>query len=162
MRFVFAILMLFTAPLTAQGAELLSKDRVQTLACLEYIDISTTWSQCLALIFEPCAGEDVGGDGHVNCLRTLRADWESSANTLQTEVTKAITPEGNRDLTDILIGWSKYVGQKCGAAAEGREGDAATAAQLGCEVAEFTGLTSEFAACLEGRSNAEYCIYRKE
>ena len=29
-----------------------------------------------------------------------------------------------------------------------------------CQITEFAGLTGEYAACLEGRSTAEYCILK--
>ena len=87
-----ALIILGTA---GQADSVLPKAHVSALACLENLDTTSTWNQCLGQLFAPCLGDDVGSESHSRC-----------------------------------------------------------------QITEFAGLTGEYAACLEGRSTAEYCILK--
>ena len=156
-----AALALWVAPMGAQAQTLLAQDKVVVLACLENMENgtenATTWNQCTTLMFQPCAEEEVGLAGHVACLKAERTGWQASLETLQAKVFEAITVQASGELSDLLEGWTKFVGQKCQEVAMQRAGTGADAAQVGCEIAEMVGLSSEYAACLEGRSTAPFC-----
>ena len=124
---------------------------------LMQMEITTTWPQCLGLMFEPSAAEVPGSDAHATCLTGLRDDWRGSVSVLQEEVMEKVTTEGANQVLNLIVEiWSDYVTQKCEEVAQSRP-DGPDSARLGCEVSELAGLTDEFAACLEGRSTAEYC-----
>ena len=56
---------------TAGQADLvLPKAHVSALACLENLDTTSTWNQCLGQLFAPCLGDDVGSESHVRCQIT--------------------------------------------------------------------------------------------
>lgn len=139
----------------------LSDDQILVLACLERIEDGTTWGQCVNLMFQPCAGEEVGSEPHVACLNTQREMWSTSAEALQSQVSEAITPEGNTQLAEILGAWTRAIVQNCQEVGQSRAATGAEAARVGCEVSEIIGLTGEFAACLEGRSTAEFCTFKE-
>ncbi len=155
MRSLAIATMLLAAPATAQDLPV-AQDKLVVLACLEQMEITTTWPQCLGLMFEPCAEEVPGSDGHAACLTGVRDEWRGSAKVLQEELMTKVTTNGANQLLNLIVIWSDYVTQKCEEVAQSRPGGA-DSARLGCEVSELAGLTDEFAACLEGRSTAEYC-----
>lgn len=138
------------------------KEHIFALACLENLEISTTWSQCVGLMFAPCAPYDVGSDDHVACLRREKANWNTTMQTLQTNVQQVITPTAAGELVKILSGWVSYVSQTCEAAGQAHSSTSVEAAELGCQITELAGLSGEYAACLEGRSNSEYCVIKQE
>lgn len=136
-------------------------EKVLVLACLERMEDGTTWSQCLNLMFQPCVGETVGSEGHVACLTTERVAWGKVAETLQLEVSGAITAKGNTELAEILGSWTGIIVQNCAEIAAAKSATGADSARLGCEISEVVGLSGELAACLEGRSAAEYCTFKE-
>lgn len=146
---------------TPAQAEVLADDKVLVLACLEQMDVSTNWNQCLNLMFQPCVGEDVGSDAHVACLSSEREEWSKSAEILQREVSGAITGEGAVQLAEILGQWTGIIVQDCAEIARTKAETGSESARLGCEITEIVGLTGELAACLEGRSTAEYCQFKE-
>ncbi|MEM6595699.1 MAG: hypothetical protein AAF672_12995 [Pseudomonadota bacterium] len=150
----FATLLL-ASPAAAEELPI-AEDKLVVLACLEQMEITTTWPQCLNLMFEPCAEEVPGSDEHATCLTGVRDAWRGSAKTLQEEVMSRVTTEGANQVLNLIVIWSDFVTQKCEEVAQSRP-EGAESARLGCEVSEIAGLTDEFAACLEGRSTAEYC-----
>ena len=79
---------------------------------------------------------------------------------LQSDVTDAITLKSAEDLAKSLSGWINYVSQKCQAGADPTGNPAVAVKQLGCQITEIVGLTGEYAACLEGRTTAEYCVLK--
>lgn len=141
-------------------AEVLEQDKVLVFACLEQMERETTWNQCLNLMFQPCVGEEVGSDGHVACLKELRTSWTKSVGVLQSEVEAAITPQGNIQLEEILGYWTRVTVQNCQEIALTKAASGQESARIGCEITETVGLAEEFAACLEGRSTAEYCTFK--
>ncbi len=143
-------------------AESVPEDQILVLACLENIEQSTTWGQCLNLMFQPCAQQEVGSDGHANCLRSERTRWRATMENLQEQVFDVITVSGGSELAGVMGQWTGYVAQKCQEVAATRAETGPESARLGCEITEFVGLTGEFAACLEGRSNAPYCQYKAQ
>lgn len=145
-----------------QTAEPIPEDQILVMACLENIEQSTTWGQCLNLMFQPCAAEEVGSDGHAACLKSERTRWRSTMENLQEQVFDTITVSGGSELAGVMGQWTGYVGQKCQEVAATRADTGALSARLGCEITEFVGLSGEFAACLEGRSNAPYCQYKDQ
>lgn len=142
-------------------AEDLPKDQIFVLACLENLEQSTTWGQCLNLMFQPCADNDVGSEAHVSCLTSERTRWRSSLENLQEQVFGAITVAGGGELADVMGQWTGYVAQKCQEVAASKVETGAQSARLGCEITEMVGLTGEFAACLEGRSTMAYCAFKQ-
>ena len=143
-----------------QAQSSLPKEHINAIACLENMEASSTWSQCLGLIFAPCLEDVVGSEPHVSCLQGQRKDWNGSMQLLQSDVTDAITLKSAEDLTKILSGWINYVSQKCQSGGDPTGNPALAVKQLGCQITEIVGLTGEYAACLEGRSTAEYCILK--
>ena len=139
----------------------LAQDKALVLNCIESMEITTTWAQCVSLMFQPCVKEEVGSEGHVMCLKDERTKWQASVETLQGEVYAAITPNAGVQLTDVISEWTKFVGQKCQTVAEEKDDTRAQSAQVGCEVAEMVGLAVEYAACLDGRSRAEFCVMKE-
>lgn len=144
----------------AQAQSSLSKEHINVMACLENMEASTTWNQCLGLIFAPCAGNEIASEAHVACLQAQRKDWNESMQVLQSDVTDAITLKSAEDLAKILSGWINYVSQKCQAGTDATDNPEVAAKQLGCQITELAGLSGEYAACLEGRSTADYCILK--
>jgi hypothetical protein len=142
-------------------AQELDKDKVLVLACLEQMDQSTTWNQCLNLMFQPCVGEEVGSDGHVACLTGERTAWGKVAERLQLDVSAAITADGNTQLAEILGSWTGVIVQNCAEVAAAKAATGSESARLGCEITEVVGLSGELAACLEGRSTAEFCTFKE-
>ncbi len=154
---LIAALSALTFTALAQAAEpLIAEDKVLVLGCLEQIEQGTTWRQCVNLMFEPCAAQTPGTDGHVACLNGVRGEWSETVQTLQVEVMDAVTLTGQSQISDLMDLWSKFVVQKCNEVAIAKP-TGAESARLGCEISEFAGLADEFAACLEGRSTADYC-----
>ena len=145
-----ALIILGTA---GQAVSVLPKAHVSALACLENLDTTSTWNQCLGQLFAPCLGDDVGSESHVRCLQGQREDWSVSMTLLQAEVTNAITLKAATEMSEILGGWVNYVSQKCEAVSVNAP-VSAVSARLGCQITEFAGLTGEYAGCLEGRSTA--------
>ena len=143
-----------------QAQSSLPKEHINAMACLENMEGSTTWNQCLGLIFAPCLEDAVGSEAHVSCLRGQRKAWNGSMQLLQSDVTDAITLKSAEDLAKILSGWINYVSQKCQAGASPTGTPTVTVKQLGCQITEIVGLTGEYAACLEGRTTAEYCVLK--
>jgi hypothetical protein len=143
-------------------AETLSDEKILVLACLEQMEDATTWNQCLNLMFQPCVGEDVGSDGHVTCLNEERTAWSKSVEVLQRDVGAAITAEGNTQLAEILGQWTGVIVQNCQDISLTKAATGQESARLGCEISEIVGLAGELAACLEGRSTAEYCTYKNK
>ena len=142
---------------SAKAQAVIPQDKVEVLACVENLETSTTWAQCTTMMFQPCADEEVGSGGHVACLGGQRTGWQAALETLEAKVFEAITPVAAGELKDLLGGWTKFVAQKCQQVAKDRAGTGAEAALRGCEIAEMVGLSSEYAACLEGRSTAPFC-----
>ena len=144
----------------AQAQSALPQGHINSMACLENMGNNTTWNQCLALIFAPCLEDEVGSEAHVSCLELQRVEWTGSMRLLQSDVTDAITLKSAEDLAKILSGWINYVSQKCQAGEGSMDNPLVAAKQLGCQITELAGLTGEYAACLEGRSTAEYCVVK--
>ena len=142
-----------------QADSVLPEAHVSALACLENLGTKSTWNQCLGQLFSPCLGDDVGSESHVRCLKGQREDWSASMTLLQAEVTDAITLKAATEMSEILGGWVNYVSQKCEAVSVNAS-VSADAARLGCQITEFAGLAGEYAACLEGRSTAKFCVLK--
>ena len=144
----------------AQAQSSLPQEHINAMACLENMGASTSWNQCLGLIFAPCLEVEVGSEAHVSCLQGQREKWSTSMQFLQKDVTDAITLKSAEDLFEILSGWVNYVSQKCQASEDSTDNSAMAAKQLGCRITELVGLSGEYAACLEGRSTADYCVLK--
>ena len=145
----------------AQADTKLPQSHVNSMACLENMGQSTSWGQCLGLIFEPCVRLEVASDAHLACLQSERKEWTATMRLLQEDVTEAITVKSAEDLASILSGWINYVSQKCQAEGDPEGKPRLAAKQLGCQITELVGLSGEYAACLEGRSTADYCVLKK-
>ena len=156
-KFIAAALVIFGT--AGQADPILPKAHVSALACLENLGTKSTWNQCLGQLFAPCLGDDVGSESHVRCLKGQREDWSVSMTFLQAEVTDAITLKAATEMSEILGGWVNYVSQKCEAVSVNAS-VSADAARLGCQITEFAGLAGEYAACLEGRSTAKFCVLK--
>lgn len=132
-------------------------DQGAAFDCLRAMDETTTWGQCLGLTFAPCAVHEVGTRDHGQCLLDLRNLWRDDMEARRAEVMEAITPAGGQALSALLDAWPKYLDDKCTAVAALRSQTGEASALLGCEVSEYMLLSSEFDACLDGRSPEEYC-----
>ncbi|MEP3345515.1 MAG: hypothetical protein ABJN34_11745 [Litoreibacter sp.] len=160
MKYLPLVAVLIGTPVVADTT--IAQDKVLVLACLENMEQgSTTWPQCVELMFQPCVSHEVGTDAHVTCLGGMREEWSGTVQTLQTHVIEAVTSGGAFELLDLMGQWTGYVAQKCQEVASTKP-TGAESARLGCEVSEFAGLSSEFAACLDGRSAAGYCEFKEQ
>ena len=153
------ILTLFGSFANAESS--LPKEHINAMACLENMEVSTTWNQCLGLIFSSCSENNVGSEAHLSCLQVQLDEWNESLQVLQTDVIEAITLKSAEDLSKILSGWINYVSQKRQATESSMSKSELKAKQLGCQITENIGLAGEYAACLEGRSTAEYCVFKE-
>lgn len=159
MKYLPLIAALMATPAMAEEAKV-ADDKVLVLACLENMGTSTQWPQCVELMFQPCVSHEVGSDAHAACLSEERQNWASTVEILQTDLQAAITPDASAEVLDIMGQWTGYVVQKCQEQAESRT-TGKESARLGCEISELAGLSGEFAACIEGRSTAQYCVYKE-
>lgn len=146
------------APAQAQDT-VIAKDKVLVLGCLEAMGNTTSWPQCAQLMFKPCEAEEIATDAHASCLGMVRTEWSDTVKILQDQVFEAVTPKGSSEVIELMGLWTNYVSQKCDQVAAGKQ-SGAQSARIGCEISEFAGLSGEFAACLEGRSTAEFCEIR--
>lgn len=158
MKHLPLIACLMASPAAAEGP--IAEDHVLVLACLENMGTSTQWPQCVELMFQPCVSHAVGSDAHAACLSAEREGWAATVETLQSDLQAAITPEASAEVLDIMGQWTGYVVQKCQKQADSRT-SGKESARLGCEISELAGLSGEFAACIEGRSTAQYCVYKE-
>ncbi|PTX56576.1 hypothetical protein C8N43_1235 [Litoreibacter ponti] len=161
MKYLTLIAALMAAPTVAQANTTIAEDKVLVLACLENMGTTTQWPQCVELMFQPCVSHEVGTDAHAACLGEVRKGWVTTVEILQKDLTDAITLDASAEVLDIMGQWTGYVVQKCQAQAASRE-TGAESARLGCEISEMAGLSGEFAACIEGRSTAQYCEYKDQ
>ena len=138
----------------------IAEDKVLVMGCLEQLEQTTTWGQCVQLMFAPCADEVVATDAHAACLSDIRDEWVGTVDVLQGTLLEAVTPKSRIEILDLLSQWNSYVDQRCTAVAADKQ-TGKLSARLGCEVSEIAGLSGEFAACLEGRSTAEYCEFKE-
>lgn len=132
------------------------------LACLSEIGTSTEWNTCLNLMFEPCAEDEVGSEGHVACLIQQKENWRQTKVAAELEVLDRLTEAGVAELGSVMLGWPKFVEDKCTAVGEARASISRSAAKLGCEISEHVLITNEFRACLGGRSTENYCTFKDE
>ena len=151
-----AVALLCVGPVAAETIEL-SDYQANVVGCLEALGEGTTWGQCLGVLFEDCAGQEVGSEGHVACLNDLHAGWSGVMDSTRIRLTPKLTPEGADQLNELVEQWIKLVAHNCADVALNKEGRFAEAAQLGCEISEMAGATSEFVACHAGVSTAPYC-----
>ena len=143
-------------PVWADTVEL-SEDQAAVVGCVEALGETTTWGQCLGVMFKDCAEEEVGSDGHVACLSELHAGWNGAMDNARTGLMPKLTPTGSGELEQLVEQWIKFVARKCADVALHKEGSFAEAAQLGCEISEMAGATAEYVACHAGVSTAPYC-----
>jgi hypothetical protein len=151
--------LLAALPVAAEPVPL-PEDRQPVLACVDAMESDADWDQCLTLIFAPCEGLDVGTPLHLECLVSERQVWIKALEHEQATLSDLLIPTASSEMAAIMGEWIGYVGQKCGDVAKEKASISAEAAQLGCEIAEAVGVTSEFAACRAGNSTAPYCILR--
>jgi len=160
MRLCFAILLaagLGIAPATAE----MTPRQEAVLGCLGAMGAGTNWGQCVGLMFEPCADQEVGSDGHVACLTAEHAAWQAAFDSTRVALVARLTSTGSSELTLLMGQWFGYVAQKCAEVASSKSGSLAEAAQLGCEISEIAGVTEEFVACHQARSTAPYCVIQE-
>ena len=160
MRYLLLSAVMAVVAMAAQAETKLPQAHVNSMACLENMGQSTSWGQCLGLIFEPCVSLEVASEAHLTCLQSEREGWTATMRLLQEDVTEAITVKSAEDLAGILSGWINYVSQKCQADGDPEGKPRLAAKQLGCQITELVGLSGEYAACLEGRSTADYCVLK--
>ena len=127
------------------------------LSCLGEVGFSTEWNTRLNLMFEPCAGEEIGSDAHLACLFQQRVDWHNTKIRTEAVILERLTEGGVEELSGLMLAWPSFVKNKCEVVGESRADISYEAARLGCEVSEHVLLTNEFQACLDGRSTEDYC-----
>ncbi len=156
MKTLIPLLALAATPLWAEQTAY-PDAHVNAWNCTENLGGSTTWGQCLNLIFAGCATDEVGSEAHLACLDETRKAWSATVENLQEEVNAAITAEGAVELAKLRGQWTGYVIQKCQSVAEDKPQAGQEAARLGCSITEMVGFSAELAACRDGRSAASYC-----
>jgi len=129
------------------------------ITCLMFMGEETTWPQCAGLMFAPCADQEVGTDGHVQCLGSEKKDWEETLQDQIASLSPKLTSVGSGQLTELMSGWVKLVSQNCSEVAATKEGAAQDSALIGCEISEIAGVMTEFRACELGLSTAPYCVF---
>ena len=132
------------------------------LTCFERIGSETEWTQCLDIMFAPCAELELGSDGHVGCLAQQRDNWRIAKIEAEGNVLARLTDDGIAELSGLMIAWPKFVEDKCNAVAETRAAISFEAAAIGCQISELALMTNEMTACLDGRSTEVYCQLRTE
>ncbi len=156
MKYLIPIAILVATPLLAEEPSYPEHHRTAWI-CTENLGGSTTWPQCLNIIFAECATDEVGSESHLACLDETRQAWSTTVENLQKDVTSSITAEGALELANLRSEWTGYVLQKCQDVAETKPESGREAARLGCSITEMVGLSAELDACLEGRSASPYC-----
>lgn len=156
MKYLIPIAALLATPLVAEESAYPETHRTAWI-CTENLGGSTTWQQCLNLIFSACATDEVGGESHLACLEDTRKGWIATVDNLQKDVISSITAEGALELANLRGEWTGYVINKCQSVAGARPVERREAARLGCEITEMVGFSAELDACREGRSAAQYC-----
>ncbi len=156
MRALWALMMLVMA--TPAVADV----RNEALACVNVMETEEDWARCRALIFAPCATDEVGNAEHLACLKDEKAAWLAHIETSREALSAKLTSENLGALTDLYGQWIAYVGQKCPAIGLQNAETSREAAQLGCEITEAVGLSSEFNSCLQDNSTAPYCVHEEK
>jgi len=151
----------FVAFTTAAQASETETRQTQTVACLSKMDAGTTWEECRTMMFEPCAGQELGSAQNLTCLKAEKADWKTHLDSKITELNSTLSMDGAAQLTELLVSWNDYVGKKCEAIANSRTGAGQEAALIGCEISEYAGVGAEFDTCLSGKSQQPYCKFQQ-
>ena len=144
----------------AQASETETR-QTQTVACLSKMDAGTTWEECRAIMFEPCAETELGSAPHLACLKGEKAAWKTHLDTNITKLNSSLSMDGAAQLTELLVSWNDYLGNKCEAVANSRTGAGQEAAYVGCEISEYAGVAAEFETCLSGKSTQPYCKFQQ-
>lgn len=139
----------------------LSEAQAQVTGCLFALDSETTWPQCVGLLFAPCSQQEVGTEQHVACLKSEQQAWQGAMMGQVSLLSELLTTDGSNELTQLMGGWINLIAQNCGEIASQKEGLAARSAELGCQISEIAGATTEFRACAEGLSTAPYCVMQE-
>jgi len=142
---------------TAALAEPTQDQRLAVISCLGNMERETTWDQCRNLMFSPCDPHADGDAAHLACQSSQREGWRLHLDGETEDLNPRLPTEGNTKLTGILDQWFGYVGQKCAEVSEAKKAISAKAAEICCE---FTGLATQFSACLSGNSTSPYCILK--
>ena len=145
---------------TAHASETETR-QTQTVACISKMDNGTTWEDCRSMMFEPCAGQELGGVPHLACLKEQKAEWKTHLDSNITKLNSTLSMDGAAQLTELLVSWNDYLGKKCDAVAKSRAGAEQEAAFVGCEISEYAGVAAEFDTCLSGKSLQPYCKFQK-
>ena len=153
--------MLTAAPGIAQDGPLTEHQGVVVDCLLAMEAGNASWPQCVSMMFAPCAEEQVATPGHVSCLAGEHKAWQAAMLTQHSVINERLTTGGSSELTQIFGGWVNAVAQNCAQRAASKEGDAAEATKLGCEISEIAGVVTEFAACDRGMSSAPYCVFQE-
>lgn len=145
---------------TAHASETETR-QTQTVACISKMDNGTTWEDCRSMMFEPCAGQELGGVPHLACLKEQKAEWKTHLDSNITKLNSTLSMDGAAQLTELLVSWNDYLGKKCDAVAKSRAGAGQEAAFVGCEISEYAGVAAEFDTCLSGKSLQPYCKFQQ-
>ena len=148
---------LLGSPLVAEDAISIPDAKRATLNCVETMQSDEDWNICLGLMFAPCASQEVGSEGHVSCLFDEREAWRTIFDAQFDDLTDRLNATGTTELANLIGQWTGYVANKCNAVAQDKEGAFADAAQYGCEISEYVGVSAELRACKDGLSTAPYC-----
>lgn len=157
MKYLIAIAALVATPAAAEQPKY-PENHLTAIACTENLGLTTTWEQCLNVIFQPCAAYEVGSGPHATCLQKMRDDWGVTVEGLQADVTETVTSEGSLELVRLIGEWTGYVVHKCNSVAESKPVTGREVANLGCQITEMVGLSAEMTACLQGNTKAGYCV----
>lgn len=145
---------------TAQASESQTR-QAQTVVCLSKMDNDTTWEQCRRIMFEPCTKMELGSARHLDCLKEQKAHWKIHLDGNISKLNSSLSMDGAAQLTELLVSWNDYLGQKCDAISKSRIGAGQEAAYVGCEISEYAGVAAEFNTCLSGKSLQPYCKFQQ-
>jgi len=164
MKRFLAVAAVMAAPVLTPGVALadghITEEKSLVLACLELVWEGTEWTQCVGMMFKPCEGNATGSDEHTACLVSERDSWRAALSVEQNALSEILTPSGNIELSDIINGWARFSDQKCQESSLERGGS--PLALHGCEIAEVVSATAELVACREGRSTAQFCVFKED
>ena len=154
MKKIFAAMIFATLPVFAMA----EADHQETYECLENIETSTTWGQCLGQIFGSCDGMNVGSEEHVACLSGIYDGWFDALEGDVVKTSDALPPQGKEELANILPAWNAFTTEKCEEIGAQKAQTAGMSAQLGCQISETVLLANELRNCRLGRSSELYCV----
>ena len=134
-----------------------AEDNAPVFDCLDNMDNTTTWGQCLGVAFAPCSETEFSTEDHALCFAQLyEGGFAGVENSVQSTL-EILPARGKTELKDILNSWHGFAGEKCTLVGQGHEGFAADSAETACQISEIVLFSNELRRCRAGTSVETYC-----